>query len=283
MGVRLIIDSACDMEKSEADRENILFLPLKTIFGEEEYLDGVTISHERFYEKLIEEDVIPKTSQVVPFEYGEVFKEVLASGDSAVVITISSKLSGTHASAVIAARGYEDRIYVVDSGNVSIGEQILVRYAMQLRDQGLEAGEIAAKLNEEKKKACLVALLDTLEYLKLGGRISKTSAFAGELLSIKPVISVEDGEIKVVGKARGSKKGNNLLNLKVNEKGGIDFEKPICLGYTGLNNHLLQKYIADSEALWKDYTGKLPISMIGSTVGTHAGPGAVAVAFFTKI
>lgn len=282
MKVRLIVDSACDMEKIEADKEDIVFVPLKTLFGEEEFLDGITIDHKRFYEKLVEQSEMPKTSQVNPYDYEQVFREIIEKDQEAVVITLSSKLSGTHASAVAAAEGHEDRIFVVDSENVSIGEQILVRYAMQLRDRGMGGKEISVELNRVKKRICLVALLDTLEYLKLGGRISRTSALAGEILSIKPVISVENGEIVVLGKARGSKKGNNLLSTKVAEKGGIDFTKPFALGYTGLSDELLQKYVADSEYLWKEEVEELPITLIGSTVGTHAGPGAVAVAFFSK-
>jgi len=123
-------------------------------------------------------------------------------------------------------------------------------------------------------------MLDTLEYLKRGGRISKTVAFAGGLLNIKPVISLVDGEIVVLGKARGSKQGNNLLVSEIEKAGGVDFFKPVLLGYTGLNDDLLQKYIVDSAELWRYDASELRSTVIGSVIGTHAGPGAIAVAFF---
>ena len=124
-------------------------------------------------------------------------------------------------------------------------------------------------------------MLDTLEYLKKGGRISPTVAFAGGLLNIKPVVCIEDGGIKMLGKARGSKQGNNLLVQEIRKAGGVDFGKPLLLGYTGLSDRLLQKYIADSAGLWAEYRSDLPVRVVGSVVGTHAGPGAVAVAFFS--
>ena len=153
---------------------------------------------------------------------------------------------------------------------------------MNLVECGMDAKSIAEKLEEEKEKVCLVAMVDTLEYLYKGGRLSKTSAIVGGMLSIKPVLTVKDGEIVVLGKARGSKQGNNLLVTEIKKAGGVDFDKPLLLGYTGLTDVLLQKYITDSERLWKDGTEELRYTPIGSAIGTHAGPGAVAVAFFKK-
>ena len=127
-----------------------------------------------------------------------------------------------------------------------------------------------------------LAMLDTLEYLMKGGRISKTAAIAGSLLSIKPVVTLSGGEIKVLGKARGSRQANNLLVQEIAKAGGVDFSMPLLLGYAGLSDILLQKYIADSAALWEGNCESLPTVVVGSVVGTHAGPGAVAVAFFAK-
>ena len=140
---------------------------------------------------------------------------------------------------------------------------------------------LAERMEKEREKICLIAMLDTLEYLKKGGRISAAAAFAGGVLSIKPVVCIRDGEIVILGKARGSKQGNNLLVSEIRKTGGIDFTKPILLGYTGLDDTLLQKYIEDSKALWEEGISSLETTMIGSVIGTHAGPGAVAVAFFS--
>ena len=132
----------------------------------------------------------------------------------------------------------------------------------------------------KKKNIRIVALVDTLEYLKRGGRISKSVAFAGSLLNIKPVLAIEDGQIQILGKARGSKQGNNLLVQEIEKAGGVDFDKPLLLGYTGLSDALLTKYVEDSKSLWEHGTDHLRTTVIGSVIGTHAGPGAIAVAFF---
>ncbi len=282
MSVQIIIDSASDLLKEEADNLNLHFLPLKTIFGGEEYLDGITLSHTEFYEKLIESDTLPTTSQIPPYEYEELFSKIVKNGDTAVCITLSSKLSGCNQSAHIAAVDYLDSIEIVDSENVCIGEQLLIYLAISLRDEGKNAKEISRILNEKKKEIRLIALLDTLEYLKKGGRISASAAFAGSLLSIKPVIAIENGEVAILGKARGSKNGSNMLMELTNKNGGIDFTMPFSLAYSGLSDLLLQKYIKDSAILYEGKTDTLPIRTIGSTIGTHAGPGAIALAFFTN-
>ncbi len=279
MNVRIIIDSTADVPESIKSR--LTTVPLTVHFGETEYIDGVTITHKEFYEKLIESDVLPTTSQATPGAFGDIFEDVKKQGQGAVVITISSKLSGTYQSAIIAAEDYEN-IYVVDSRSAAIGAGILAELALTLKDSGLGAKAIAERLIKERENIRVVALLDTLEYLKKGGRISKTVALAGGLLSIKPVVSLENGEIKMLGKARGSRQGNNLLVTEIKNCGGVDFAKPVLLGYTGLSDILLHKYIEDSKALWENSADKLRYTPIGSVIGTHAGPGAVAVAFFKQ-
>lgn len=280
MAVRFIIDSAADILPDEAAKLDMIHLPLGVVFGETEYADAVNLSHHEFYEKLIESDVLPTTSQIPPSVFADAYEQVVAAGDTAVVITLSGALSGTYQSAIIAAEDYEGKIFVVDSRNIAIGERILVLRGAELREQGLAAAEIAARLDEEKKDIRLLAVLDTLEYLKKGGRISAATAVAGALLSIKPVVAVEDGAVALVGKARGSKQGNNLLRELVLKCGGINFDKPYYLAYSGLSDARLQKYIEDSADLWAEHTDTLPTSTVGCTIGAHVGPGAVAVAFF---
>ena len=279
MKTRIIVDSTVDLLQEYKDRVNVV--PLTVSFGEEEFIDGVTIDNKTFYEKLVESDVLPTTSQANPDAFMNEFEKVKEAGESAVVITLSSKLSGTYQSAMIAAEDY-DNIYVVDSGNVAIGSAVLVEYALKLLDEGFGAEEIAKKLEEVKDKIIIVALLDTLEYLKKGGRISKTVAFAGSVLNIKPVVSVVDGEINMLGKARGSKMGNNLLVQEIDNAGGVDFTKPVLLGFTGLSDALLVKYINDSKHIWEEGLDNVRYTSIGSVIGTHAGPGAIAAAFFKK-
>lgn len=260
-------------------KKQVNVVPLTVSFGDEEFIDGVTINHKAFYEKLVETDVHPTTSQATPAAFCEEFEKAKEAGEGAVVITLSSKLSGTYQSAVIAAADYEN-IFVVDCGSVAIGGGILVERALELLSEGLDAKEIYQKLEEEKKDIVIVALVDTLEYLKKGGRISKTVAFAGALLNIKPVLALAEGEIQMLGKARGSKMGNNLLVQEIEKAGGVDFSRPVLLGYTGLSDALLLKYIEDSRHIWDKALSAVRYTSIGSVIGTHVGPGAVAVAFF---
>ena len=279
MCVRIIVDSSTNV--SEKYREKIQSVPLTVRFGDKEYLDGVELSKHQFYEMLVESDVLPTTSQATPAAFADCFEAIASAGDSAVVITLSSKLSGTYQSAVLATEDYPN-IYVVDSQSVAIGTGVLAQYAVELAQQGMGAEKIAQVLTQQREKVCVVALLDTLEYLKKGGRISKTVAFAGGVLNIKPVVTVQDGAVALIGKARGSRNGNNLLVEKIREAGGVDFERPVLLGYTGLSSALLEKYVDDSKALWADHVDKLDGCLLCSVIGTHAGPGAVAVAFFKK-
>lgn len=277
MKTRIIVDSTADLVPEIEARVHTV--PLTVRFGNKEFTDGVTIDRKTFYEKLIESDELPSTSQATPDAFLKEFEKTKAAGESAVVITLSSKFSGTYQSAVIAATDFEN-IYVIDSGSVAMGSGILVELAFRLLDEGKSAEEIARILEEEKKKIIIVALVDTLEYLKKGGRVSKAVAFAGGVLNIKPVLSVTDGDIAMLGKARGSKMGNNLLVQEIDKAGGIDFEKPVLLGYSGISDALLLKYIEDSRHIWEGKLPKLRYTMLGSVIGTHVGPGAIVVAFF---
>lgn len=280
--IKIIVDSASDIVKSEAEQLGVYLVPLKVRFGDEEYSDGIDISHKEFFEKLIESAELPQTSQVNEYDWAENFGALTADGSEVIAITISSKLSGTYSSAVKAAKKFGGKVHVVDSIQACIGERVLLEYALKLVNDGSSVAEIVKELNDKKHKIQLIAVLDTLKYLRKGGRISSVAAIAGELLSIKPVISIVKGEIKLLGKAMGSKKSNNLLNQLVEKCGGIDFDMPYALAYSGLSDTYLQKYLNDSEHLWKDKTDFIPSYMIGSTIGTHAGPNAIAVAFFAK-
>lgn len=216
--VHIITDSASDLAAGEFP--DVSVVPLTISFGNDSFEDGVNLTHRQFYEKLVESDELPRTSQATPFAFTQVLAEKLGQPgeggtDEAVIITLSAKLSGTYDSALAAAEPWGARVHVVDSTNVTVGEKALVAYAIRLVEQGMCASEVAAELNRVKGRIRLVALLDTLEYLQKGGRISKTVAIAGGMLSIKPVISIQDGLVVMLGKARGSKKGNNLLIQQV--------------------------------------------------------------------
>lgn len=278
MAVTVVVDSTADLLPQVEAR--VKLVPLSIRFGDEEYIPGVNMDTRRFYELLVERDVLPTTSQASPFAFEEVFRQAVEAGDDVVCLTCSSKLSGTHQSAVIAAREFPGKVWVVDSNTIAIGLGILTEYALTLVDLGFSAEEVALQLLRRREDVRVLALVDTLEYLKKGGRISSAVAFAGGVLNIKPVITLTGGEIRMLGKARGSRQANNLLVQEIEKAGGVDFDKPLLLGYTGLSDALLRKYIDDSARLWEGYRKELPACAVGSVVGTHVGPGAVAVAFF---
>lgn len=278
--IRIITDSASDLCADIP--QNVTVLPISIRFGEEEYWDGVTITHREFYERLIESDTMPSTSLISPSTFEEAFGKAVAAGESVVAVIVSSKLSGTYQSAMIAAQEYEGKVFVVDSMNAALGEQILVRYAAQLAERMDDPRQIVSILDEVKDKIHTMAVLDTLEYAKRGGRVSSTVAFVGEMLSIKPVAAIQNGVVEILGKARGSKSGNNFLIKEISKTDGIDFDKPLCLGYTGLSDACLQKYIQDSRALYEGHEDCLRVCTVGATIGTHVGPGAVVVSFFAK-
>ena len=282
MAIKLIIDSASDIPVSYAKEHGMTYLPLPVTISEKQYLSGMDITPQAFYEILIESDCLPVTSQVSPFAFEQAFRTAIEQGDTPVAITLSSKLSGTYQSACIAAANFGGQAFVVDSMNVSLGQAILVYYAERLIAQGISAPALVSELDRAKQKIKVIALLDTLEYLKKGGRISAATAVVGGILSIKPVVSVVNGEVQLIGKARGSKQGNNLLNEMVANSRGVDFSMPLTLAFSGLSDALLQKYIADSHQLWEGRVSNLPVLAIGATIGTHAGPGAIGVAFFEQ-
>ena len=280
MSVRIITDSASDM--SPAEHPALRVLPLSVTFGTDVYMDGVDIDHQRFYEMLVERDELPKTGQVNPYAFSQAIAEAREAGDEAVIITVGAKLSGTNQSARTAlAEAPGGDVFIVDSNNVTLGERVLVEYALRLVDEGRSAVQIVTAVEAVRDRVVVIGLLETLEYLVRGGRLSAAAGAVGTLLNVKPVVAVEDGLIVQLGKARGSKNGRNLLNQKVEKAGGVDFSMPLALGYTGLSDAVLKKYIEDSAALWAGHIeGELPVHTIGATIGTHVGPGAVAIAFF---
>lgn len=280
MAIRFIIDSAADIFPAEASQLGLIHVPQTVRFEDgTEYRDSVDLTAEEFYDKLAVCKALPVTSQVSPAAFERALREPIANGDTVIIITMSGALSGTYQSACIAAENVSGEVYVIDSENVSLGERIIIERALKLRDDGMDAASIVKTIDAEKKKVRVIAALDTLENLKKGGRISPAVALAGTLLGIKPVIGIVDGKVEMLGKARGPKNINNLLR-ELTLENGIDFDRPICLAYSGNDDALLQRYIADSKDLYEGKVDRLPIAKVGSAIGTHVAAGAVALAFF---
>ncbi|MDY2776791.1 MAG: DegV family protein [Collinsella sp.] len=277
MAVRIITDSASDM--SGAEHPGLTVLPLSIVFGDTVYQDGVDISHRRFYELLMEGESLPSTGQVNPFAFGQAFERALADGEEVVAITISSKLSGTHQSAVIAAEDVQGEVHVVDSLSAAVGERSLVCHALRLADEGLGAAQIVREIERLRERVVVIALLDTLEYLRRGGRISNTAGAIGEMLSIKPLVTISDGEVVMLGKARGGKNGRKLLVKEV-DLAGIDPSMPMEFAYSGIDSDHLQRFIDENrEKLSVGIAGDPSVHSLGATIGTHVGPGAIVLGF----
>lgn len=281
MPIQFVIDSASDILPEEAARMGITVLPLTVTFGETTYRDSMDLSHREFFEKLAACRDLPTTSQLPPADFADCFEQLTAAGQDVVVITVSSRLSGTYQSATIAAADYPGRVFVVDSLSAAIGQRVLLLRGLELAEEGLSAGQIAERLDEEKARIRVMAVIDTLEYLKKGGRISAATALAGTVLSMKPAIEICEGTVSMAGKARGSRQGNLLLRQLMDKYGGANLDEPYALVYSGLNDSHLQKFIAEQSDLWPEQEN-LPIHSLGCVIGTHVGPGAYGIAFFEK-
>lgn len=280
--IKLIIDSTSDFTYEEANDLGLVYLPITVSFGDIELKEGIDISKSEFYNRMIDGNSLPKTSQITPFQYTEAIDKVLENGDTPVIITLSSNLSGTYSSAMIAASNY-DNVYVVDSENASIGEKILILYAInEIKNGCNNPEELVDKINQKKKKIGIFFLVDTLTYLQKGGRISKFSSLTGNLLSVKPLLTLVDNEIVVAAKSRGFNKGHLILKDKIEERGYIDYNQPFLLAYSGDDISVLDKYIGKYEDIFNTNIKNIPIVQIGSSVGTHLGPNSVGVAFFYK-
>lgn len=278
MTTRIITDSASDIV--DFPNPNLTVLPMTVAFGDTVYHDGVDLTHERFFDLLVESDELPSTGAVSPGVFAQAYDEARAAGEDVVVVALSSKVSATCQSARLAAEGRGD-VHVVDSLNACIGERVLVEYALMLAERGLPAADIAAQLERARSRVHMLGLLDTLEYLRRGGRIGSAAAAAGALLALKPVITMANGEVELLGKARGSKNARNLLVELVGEH-PIDFAMPFSLACTAGGEAMLKKYVRDSSDLWEGIVDALPICSVGATIGTHVGPGAIAVAYFER-
>ena len=276
MSVKIVVDSTVDLVPEV--KAQVKTVALSVLFGEQEYKDGETINPVKFYEMLTNSEVLPTTSQPTPAAFEDAYGELVEAGHEVVCITVSSKLSGTYQSATIAADEFPGKVFVVDSRNAAIGAGILVEWALKLAEEGKNAQEILEELMEKRKEIRLFAMVDTLEYLKKGGRLSSTVAFVGGVLNLKPIICLEDGEIKVFSKARGLKAAFNTLT-KACQDAGVKADEPFMLGYTGFDDENLTKYMTENGDLWPSDSEK---TIIGSAIGTHAGPGAIAMAFFAK-
>lgn len=279
MSIKIITDSSSEVREGEFD--NVVVLPMLITIDGKEYYDGRDISKDEFYRLLETSDTMPVTSMIAPNRFEEVYEQIRKDGDEAIVLPISASLSSTFQSASLAADGYEE-ISVVDTLQATSALYILVKRCRELIAQGLSRAEIVEILDVEKHQIVTFGAIDTLKYLQKGGRISKSTAIVGGLIGIKPILALEEGKIVMVAKARGSKQSSAFLNKRIMEFGGIDFARPYAVGYTGSDPDNLIQYMKDNQNLVDSVPGEIKMVQTGSAVGTHLGPGAVLVTFFSK-
>lgn len=276
--IRIITDSAADLEPREYEQLNITCIPLTVMFGEAEYQENINLSKDYFYELLLSSEENPKTAQPSPQCLLDLFEEAHAAGDGAIYITLSSALSGTYQNAVMTKNllGYED-CFVVDSLNATGGQRLIVQYAAKLRDEGKSAQEIIAGIEDIRSRITLFACIDTLEYLYKGGRISQTVYKLGTLANIKPIITVEkDGGIGIPAKAMGMRKGIDYQCKQVSTT-PVDPEFPFYVMYTnqtGVAHDLAKKLETVGVTVAEDH-----IIQVGAGIGSHIGPDACGLVY----
>lgn len=277
--IKILVDSSSEYIMEEIKANQMELIPIGISLGEKAYMDGIDLDRSQFYELLIGSKEFPKTSQPSPQAFLDIFKDAKQKGDSLVCILLSSALSGTFQSAVLAKNMADyDEIYLIDSRSAAVPIKVMAQYACRLRDEGLSAKEIAEKVEEIKPKVRLLAALDTLEYLAKGGRLNRGVAAIGDMANIKPIITLsEDGEVKVLGKTLGRNKAIHHLLQHLAEF-EVDTQFPIYTIYTyGTDNcskfeeHLTEKNYAIGQRM-----------QIGPTIGTHIGPEAFGMVFVRK-
>lgn len=282
MAIRLVVDSSCDLPKDFVKENNIKVVPLYVMFGKEEFKDGVDISASDFYHKLKMSQVMPGTSQVTPKSFVKAFEEILKEGDEVLCITIGSNASGTCQSAFLAKDELDsDKITVIDSNCLSMGTGYLVYLACEMINKNLDREEIASRIKPyTQNRIEHLFCVDTIEYLKKGGRIRASKAFVAEILNIKPILNVKDAITQPIGKVRGRKK--IIPYYLIHIQNTMDFEANSF--FSVAHSEDLEFAMEFVEAFKEKFNWDKPIyvSEIGATIGTHAGPGVLAIFYVKK-
>lgn len=281
MGIRLITDSTADLPASMVEQYNIRVLPLTVRFGDQQYKDKEELGSQEFYEKLSQAEELPTTSQIPPETFIQAFQEEIDKGNQIIGIFISSQASGTFQSANIAKAEFPDAtIILIDSMMLCMGMGLLVITVARMLQEGKTIEEILAKVEQLKGKIEHLFCVDTLKYLRKGGRIKASTAILGEVLNIKPILNVEDGITQTIGKVRGSKK---IIPYYVNHiKQTIDIENTKFMSVC----HAVQPELAEKmirkirEEI--NFQGEIIESEVGAVIGTHSGPGVLAVFYVKK-
>lgn len=277
----LITDSSADYEQQELKDRDVICVPLAITFGNDTYLDGAELSKDDFYSRLLKREEFPFTSQPSPNDFLSHFLRAKEEKTAVLAILLSGGLSGTVQSAHIAKEMADySEIYVVDSLSAVTGLRLLVDHAAAMRDAGMAAGEIAAEIEALKRRVHIFAAVDTLEYLHKGGRLTKGQARIGEMMRLKPIVSLdENGKLFVAEKALGRKKACKAIMAEM-EKLPRDSRFPILLPYAHNKENAL-KFV---ELARKEYPAVSADNLynLGPTIGTHTGDNVFGVTYVTR-
>ncbi len=277
--VKIITDSSCDFDLSTLEKLGIEILPIQVHFGNKSFTPMIDLSNEAFYNKLSTVTTLPTTTQINPATFYDCFQKHLKNGDEVVGMFISKELSGTYQNALNVAKELdESKIHIVDTQNTTFGLALLLAEAAKMREQGFTAKEIAKKITDLVPRVCLVASVESLKYLKMGGRLSSGAALVAGILGIYPIISVINGKVEAIGKARGQMAANKFMENYIKK---IGISSDYCVSFGNSNNPELGK---KTIKYFSEYVGKRTIIkiQIGSVIGTHIGPGATGLAFIKK-
>ena len=276
--IKFLLDTSSDFTVEEVKEKGMNLVPLHITLGEADYKDAYDLTKDAFYELLTTNEEFPKTSQPTPQDFVDAFEDAKEKGDELICILLSSRLSGTFQSATLAKSIVEyDNIHLVDSLGATHMIRIMVEYAQDLAAEGKGAKEIVEALEEMKSKIKVLAVVDTLEYLCKGGRVSKTTAAIGEAAKVKPMITVANGEVAVIGKSLGKNKAIGNL-LKALGECEVDERFPVySVSTLGTENcEVFEKRLTDAGYSFRERL------QIGATIGTHVGPGVFGMIFVTK-
>ncbi|MDQ2717002.1 MAG: DegV family protein [Chloroflexota bacterium] len=279
MAVHIVTDSTADIPRELAETLGITVVPLTVFFGNEAYLDGVELESAEFYRKLQASKELPRTSQPAPASFQETYKRLIEEGADAILsVHLSSNLSGTYQSACTARDSLPDElkkvpIDVIDSRSISMAMGMSIMHAAEDARQGQEIEEIKAHMLDRLARTHILAVLDTLEYVRRGGRIGTASAMLGNMLSFKPIISVKDGVVVPVERPRTRNKAYERLAQLMRDSGKV--EEIYLAESTGDVGEQL------TQALKAVYSGAIPRYKLGAALGTHTGPGTAAITYIT--
>lgn len=277
--VKILTDSSCDIDLERAEKMGLEVIPIQVHFGEESYRASVDITTSEFYEKLKKVDKLPTTTQITPITFEEEFRKHLANGDEVVGMFISAEMSGTYQNALLAKNIIgSDRIHIVNTLQTTFGLALLLHEACAMRDRGLSGREIYEKVTQLVPRVRLLASVETLKYLKMGGRLSAATAMVGGILGIYPIITITKGKVETAGKARGRAAANKIIESQIRDI-GISSDYGVTFGHSDS-----PEACKAAEKYFAEYVGKKQVMRceIGCIVGTHTGPGAVGLAFIEK-